>query len=249
MSGVAISKNNRISPMDKFVLRCITACLPAVSLLPLCPASAGEWSLKLETENVYAPHEPWESALEATIEYSTENWETHLEYEVPYQPELEDGSLEWEYAYSWQFDNSKFTLQNELVRDFESNRTRSQLTPRYYYRESKTIRLGFDLEMDYYDSRADSSFDLFGAELEPTIIYSALMGKGRFYAELEFPKLQLYTKDDEEDDFRFTGFEWIIRYRQNMTEKTRLLLELKLPYDRDSNELEVRPNIGIRHYF
>lgn len=200
-------------------------------------------------ENTYRPHRDRDTALEATLEYAAENWETHLEYEVPVHPELEDPKFEWEYEYKWRFDRSTFSLQHELDRNLEINRTRAELTPRYYYKESKNLRLGFDLKIDYYNSLREDSLDLNEVEIEPTIIYTKLIGKGRFYSELEFPKLRLYAKEDLVDDFKFTGYELILRYRQNMTDKTRLLLELKVPYNAEVGEHRYQPNIGIRHYF
>ncbi len=212
-------------------------------------SAAGDWEIKLELENTFAENEDRATSIEPTIRYITETWLTHLEYEKPVSPNSEDGKIEWQLEFYGELNQSEFAIRNEVTWNLEKNRTRSELTPRWYYNKSKVLDIGFDLEIDYYDSAADSEFDLFEVEIEPTIIWTKNLDNGKFKTKLEAPVFRLYSNEDGEDNFKYRGLEVNLQYQRKLTSDSRFIIELKLPYDSESNELEVDLNFALRHRF
>ena len=182
------------------------------------PTLAGQWEIELESENTFNKNGDRESAIEPTISYSFDHWKTHIEYEKPVSPEDQDGNIEWQLDYKFHNSNKniKFSIRNEVDRDLNRDRTSSEITPRWFYKTSKSLSIGFELELDYYDSSADSEFNLFEAELEPTIIWTRKNNSSVFSAELEAPVLRLYSDKEGSDDFEYEGVEAILKYTRKL---------------------------------
>ena len=205
--------------------------------------------MKLELENTFNEDGDRETSVEPTIVYRHGNWKTHLQYEKPVHPESEDGSVEWQYDYKWKYDRSSFSIRNEVKHNLDKDQTTSELTPRWYYNKTKSVELGFDLEIDYYDSAAVSTFDLFEVEIEPTVIWTRLLDRGQYGIELEAPILRLYSNDNQQDGFKYVGLEIIFGYVRKLPHRTRLEFEFQLPYDAEKNELETSLNFAVHHRF
>lgn len=227
----------------------VLSVLLIINLWGVTISQAGPWDIKLELENTYHEEDGWSSAVEPTLRYSSERWRTHLEYEKQFDPESEDGKLEWQYDYKFEFRRSELVLRNELTRDLDRKRTASELTPRWYYYATKAVQVGFDLEFDYFDSAADPEFDLFEIEIEPIVIWTKKLTKGKFIAELEAPVFRLYSKKEDTDDIEFEGSEAEFRYQRKLAKGTRFQFEFKLVYDRIKDELEYKPNLSVRYKF
>ncbi|MEE9303382.1 MAG: hypothetical protein V3U84_06315 [Thiotrichaceae bacterium] len=210
---------------------------------------AGQWEIKLELENTFSKDWERETSVESTLRYQQDNWKTHLEYEKPVYPKSEDGSLEWQLDVGWEFDRTEIYIRNELSRNLDKNQMTSELTPRWYYNVTESLQIGFDLEIDYYNSAADQEFDLFEVEIEPTVVWTKKLSRGIFITELEAPITRLYSNDDQEDNFEFVGLRLILKYVRKITRKTRLEFELKLPYNSTNNKLETDLNVALRYRF
>lgn len=223
--------------MCKFTI--FTLALVLTSPFCISVSTAGQWDIKLELE----------TSVESTFRYQQDNWKTHLEYEKPVYPKSEDGSWEWQLDVGWEFDQTEIYIRNELSRNLDKNQMTSELTPRWYFNITESLQIGFDLEIDYYNSTAVQKFDLFRVEIEPTVTWTKKLNRGIFIAELEAPISQLYSNDNEEDDFEFVGLRLILKYARKINSKTRLEFELKLPYNSTSNKLETDMNVALRYRF
>ena len=198
---------------------------------------------QIELENNFDEDRNRETAIEATIQYRTKHWKTHLEFDKPVYPKTEDGSLEWQYEYRWKGNEQIFFLRHELDYGMDDHRTRAELTPRWYYLFSKETRAGFEVEFDYYDSRADDALELSYVEIEPTIKWAEKRGNAEYSFELEAPKYRLYSSDDDTENVEFIGFEPIFSYARDLARGDTLEFELSLPYDAQDNEFELGINL------
>ena len=224
------------------------AMIPAVflaSLITCAAAHADGWVGQIQLENNLDEDREYSAAIEPRIQYRADDWRTHLEYEKPFHPDSTDGKLEWEYEYYWKFDSRRFSLRHEVEYDFERNRTRAELTPRWYYRPSRDFRAGVELELDYYNSKAEDALELSNAELEPTIKWTAYRDeKSQVSIELEAPVYRLYTNETGESNVEFVAIQPIFTWDRIYDGGRALEIELELPYDTVDNELEIILNIS-----
>jgi len=210
---------------------------------------ASEWEIKLELENEFDAAGQRQSNIEPTLVYRDAGLRTHIEFEKPISPETLDGAVEWQLDIHWDFSQADFLIRNELSHNLDKSRTKSEFTPRWYYRATDAVDLGFDLEIDYYDSKADTEFSFFYVELEPTIVWTHKFEKNKLTAKLEAPVTRLYSKDQELDNFKITGVESIVTYRHLLRRKLYAVVEVKLPYDREKDEFEQELNLAVRYRF
>ena len=208
-------------------------------------ATAG-WDAQFEMETVTDDSGDRTTAFEPRIRYKEGSFSTHFEYEYTPESGSENGKeLEWQLDYSWKVsDQSKFKLTNEFVRKFNSDSNNAELTPSFYTKLDNGLKVGFELENDYLKN---DDFAMHEIEIEPTIKWGKTIGDGKLSLELEAPVMRLYSKTKK--DFEFEEIMPIIGYKYNLSKDAVLGMELELPYDLQTEELETVVNIALGYKF
>lgn len=209
-------------------------------VIPLNVAWASNWAVQLESENEFDDDGKLDSAVETTVMFRNKNesLKMHLEYNKPVSSPDRDGNVEWQIDKRWKPGRMEYAIRHELDRDFDDDETKNELTLRGYYQLNDSLEIGFDLEIDYFDSGAESKFRLFEVEIEPTIIWTKKFGRNKFIAELEAPVTRLVSDKPGRQDLQVEGAKVIIRYQRKLSSEVSFNSEFRFNYDRISSEFE-----------
>jgi len=217
-----------------------------LALSTALPFSAhADWYAQISTEYEAAKQNS-PLIYKPMLQYSKGKFSTYLEYAyTPINGQTNDEELTWQLEYKWQLsEDSSLKLVHEFSHSLIDHSDRAELTPKLYTAFSDHLKLGFELEIDYYQ---DGDFEIQEIEIEPTIKWQQSLGKGELNLELEAPTMRLYSNKDGVKDFEFEEILPIVGYSYPLSKTISLEAEAEFPYDLQTDDLDsiITLSIGI----
>ena len=222
----------------------VLAVASGFALNSLAIADEQKWEFGLYLEVEAKERGDTTTSLKPRLAYDQGTVGTHLSYETEDPIDGPDNdALEWE-VFIRLGDGLK--LQNEYGYEIDTGMGESEVTAVQYFDLPAGFKAGYEIEVDYFE---DNSFDLHRIEIEPTLKWSRELQVGELSAELEFPVLQIYDREDRANDFEIVSAQFGLEYAVEFNQNTQWEVEIEFPYDVVDREFETELTIGWERSF